>query len=182
MININDLNLTDIAAASSLTDKNTRYIYEAINYVLQKEHFAFNDKFEKWGRINDMDDNELNLILWEYSIFFNTNNINEKRLFSKKALLSKRNKGTVKNLKDVCRILYEGFEISEWFEYNGRPGTFRIFTNKKIINDIEYKNLIETININKNVRSHLDYVELEQNNINNYFIAGYKEIIGGISK
>lgn len=182
MITIDHLNLTDIAAASSLTDINTKHIYEAINYVLQKENLRFKDKFEKWSRVNSMNDDELNLILWEYSAFLNTNNLDEKKLFVKKALLSKRNKGTTKNLKDVCKILYDGFEILEWFEYKGRPGTFRIFTDKKINNVVEYKKLIETVNTNKNVRSHLDYVELKQTNMNNYFIAGYKEIIGGISK
>ena len=176
MITIDHLNLTNIAAASSLTDINTKHIYEAINYVLQKENLRFKDKFEKWSRVNSMNDDELNLILWEYSAFLNTNNLDEKKLFVKKALLSKRNKGTAKNLKDVCKILYDGFEILEWFEYKGKPGTFRIFTDKKINNVVEYKKLIETVNTNKNVRSHLDYVELKQTNMNNYFIAGYKEI------
>ena len=38
MITIDDLNLTDIAAKSTLNDKTTLWIYESINFAIKKKH------------------------------------------------------------------------------------------------------------------------------------------------
>ena len=176
MILIDDLKLTDIAAVSTLDDITTRYIYEAIDYVLQKRNFKINAELKKLELVDFMNEQEINLLLWEYSIYTKNANLNEKKKLVKKAIFSKINMGTTKVLKDVCGVLYKGFDVKEWTEYNGKPGTFRIFTDKKIVDSNEYRELIENINSNKNVRSHLDFIELKQKNSSNYFIKGYKEI------
>ena len=45
MITIDDLNLTDIAAKSTLNDKTTLWIYESINFAIKKKHDAIKRKF-----------------------------------------------------------------------------------------------------------------------------------------
>lgn len=176
MILIDELKLTDIAAISTLDDITTKYIYEAIDYVLQKRNSNANIELKKLEIIDLMNEQEINLLLWEYSIYPKNANLEEKKKRVKKAIFSKINMGTTKVLKDVCGLLYKGFDVKEWTEYNGKPGTFRIYTDKKIIDSNEYRELIENINVNKNVRSHLDYIELKQSNSSKYFIKGYKEI------
>lgn len=176
MILIDELKLTDIAAISTLDDITTKYIYEAIDYVLQKRNSNANIELKKLEIIDLMNEQEINLLLWEYSIYPKNANLEEKKKRVKKAIFSKINMGTTKVLKDVCGLLYKGFDVKEWTEYNGKPGTFRIYTDKKIIDSNEYSELIENINVNKNVRSHLDYIELKQSNSSKYFIKGYKEI------
>lgn len=176
MILIDELKLTDIAAISTLDDITTKYIYEAIDYVLQKRNSNANIELKKLEIIDLMNEQEINLLLWEYSIYPKNANLEENKKMVKKAIFSKINKGTTKVLKDVCGLLYKGFDVKEWTEYNGKPGTFRIYTDKKIIDSNEYRELIENINVNKNVRSHLDYIELKQSNSSKYFIKGYKEI------
>ena len=176
MILIDELKLTDIAAISTLDDITTKYIYETIDYVLQKRNSNMNIELKKLEIIDLMNEQEINLLLWEYSIYPKNVNLEEKKKIVKKAIFSKINMGTTKVLKDVCGLLYKGFDVKEWTEYNGRPGTFRIYTDKKITDSNEYRELIENINANKNVRSHLDYIELKQSNSSKYFIKGYKEI------
>ena len=176
MILIDDLKLTDIAAVSTLDDITTKYIYEAIDYVLQKRNSNVNIELRKLEVIDLMNEQEINMLLWEYAIYPKNITLEEKKKMVKKAIFSKINMGTTKVLKDVCGLLYKGFDVEEWTEYNGRPGTFRIYTDKKITDSNEYRELIENVNANKNVRSHLDYVELKQSNSSNFFIKGYKEI------
>ena len=176
MILIDDLKLTDIAAVSTLDDATTKWIYESIDFVLRGRNSIINSELKKLEMIDLMNEQEINMLLWEYSIYTKNATLEEKKKMLKKAIFSKINMGTTKVLKDVCGLLYKGFDVEEWTEYNGRPGTFRIYTDKKIVDPGEYRELMENIEANKNVRSHLDYIELKQINASKYYISGFKEV------
>lgn len=176
MILIDDLRLTDIAAVSTLDDATTKWIYESIDYVLRSRNSIINSELKKLEMIDLMNEQEINMLLWEYSIYTKNATLEEKKKIVKRAIFSKINMGTTKVLKDVCGLLYKGFDVKEWTAYNGRPGTFRIYTDKKITDSEEYRELMENIEANKNVRSHLDYIELKQINSSNYYISGFKEV------
>lgn len=176
MILIDDLKLTDIAAVSTLDDATTRWIYESIDYVLRGRNSIINSELKKLEIIDLMNEQEINMLLWEYSIYTKNATLKEKKKIVKRAIFSKINMGTTKVLKDVCGLLYKGFDVKEWTDYNGKPGTFRIYTDKKITDPDEYRELMENIEANKNVRSHLDYIELKQVNTSKYHISGFKEI------
>ena len=176
MILIDDLKLTDIAAISTLDDVTTRWIYESIDYVLRSRNSIINSELKKLEIIDLMNEQEINMLLWEYSIYTKNATLEEKKKIVKRAIFSKINMGTTKVLKDVCGLLYKGFDVKEWADYNGKPGTFRIYTDKKITDPDEYRELMENIEANKNVRSHLDYIELKQVNTFKYYVSGFKEI------
>lgn len=176
MILIDDLKLTDIAAVSTLDDATTRWIYESIDYVLRSRNSVINSELKKLEITDLMNEHEINMLLWEYSIFTKNATLEEKKKIVKRAIFSKINMGTTKVLKDICGLLYKGFDVKEWTDYNGKPGTFRIYTYKKIVDPDEYRELMENIEANKNVRSHLDYIELKQVNTAKYYISGFKEI------
>lgn len=176
MILIDDLKLTDIAAVSTLDDATTKWIYESIDFVLRGRNSIINSELKKLEMIDLMNEQEINMLLWEYSIYTKNATLEEKKKIVKRAIFSKINMGTTKVLKDVCGLLYKGFDVKEWTAYNGRPGTFRIYTDKKIVDPREYRELMENIEANKNVRSHLDYIELKQINASKYYISGFKEV------
>ena len=176
MILIDDLKLTDIAAVSTLDDATTRWIYESIDFVLRGRNSIINSELKKLEIIDLMNEQEINMLLWEYSIYTKNATFEEKKKIVKRAIFSKINMGTTKVLKDVCGLLYKGFDVKEWADYNGKPGTFRIYTDKKITDPDEYRELMENIEANKNVRSHLDYIELKQVNNSKYYISGFKEV------
>ena len=176
MILIDDLKLTDIAAVSTLDDATTRWIYESIDFALRGRNSIINSELKKLEMIDLMNEQEVNMCLWEYSIYTKNATLEEKKKIVKRAIFSKTNMGTTKVLKDVCGLLYKGSDVKEWTGYNGTPGTFRIYTDKKIADPNEYRELMENIKANKNVRSHLDYIELKQVNSSKYYISGFKEI------
>ena len=176
MILIDDLKLTDIAAVSTLDDATTKWIYESIDFVLRGRNSIINSELKKLEMIDLMNEQEINMLLWEYSIYTKNSTLEEKKKIVKRAIFSKINMGTTKVLKDVCGLLYKGFDVKEWTAYNGRPGTFRIYTDKKIVDPGEYRELMENIEANKNVRSHLDYIELKQINASKYYISGFKGV------
>lgn len=176
MILIDDLKLTDIAAVSTLDDVTTRWIYESVDFVLRGRNSIINSELKKLEMIDLMNEQEINMLLWEYSIYTKNATLEEKKKIVKRAIFSKINMGTTKVLKDVCGLLYKGFDVKEWADYNGKPGTFRIYTDKKITEPSEYRELMENIEANKNVRSHLDYIELKQVNNSKYYISGFKEV------
>ena len=176
MILIDDLKLTDIVAVSTLDDVTTKWIYESIDYVLRSRNSIINSELKKLELVDLMNEQEINMLLWEYSIYTKNATLEEKKKILKRAIFSKINMGTSKVLKDVCGILYKGFDIKEWADYDGKPGTFRIYTDKKITDPDEYRELMENIEANKNVRSHLDYIELKQVNTSKYYISDFKEI------
>ena len=176
MILIDDLKLSDIAAVSTLDDVTTRWIYESIDYILRSRNSIINSELKKLEMIDLMNEQEINMLLWEYSIYTKNATLEEKKKIVKRAIFSKINMGTTKVLKDVCGLLYKGFDVKEWTAYNGRPGTFRIYTDKKIVDPGEYRELMENIEANKNVRSHLDYIELKQINTSKYYISSFKEV------
>ena len=176
MILIDDLKLTDIAAVSTLDDATTKWIYESIDFVLRGRNSIINSELKKLEMIDLMNEQEINMLLWEYSIYTKNATLEEKKNIVKRAIFSKINMGTTKVLKDVCGLLYKGFDVKEWTDYNGKPGTFRIYTDKKITDPSEYRELMENIEANKNVRSHLDYIELKQVNISKYYISSFKEV------
>lgn len=176
MILIDDLKLTDIAAVSTLDDATTKWIYESIDYVLRSRNSIINSELKKLEMIDLMNEQEINMLLWEYSIYTKNATLEEKKKIVKRVIFSKINMGTTKVLKDVCGLLYKGFDVKEWTAYNGRPGTFRIYTDKKIVDPKEYRELMENIEANKNVRSHLDYIELKQVNTSKYYISGFKGV------
>ena len=91
MILIDELKLTDIAAISTLDDITTKYIYEAIDYVLQKRNSNANIELKKLEIIDLMNEQEINLLLWEYSIYPKNANLEEKKKMVKRAIFSKIN-------------------------------------------------------------------------------------------
>jgi len=88
----------------------------------------------------------------------NCTTIEEKRDLIKNSLNLHRFRGTKYSLKRVLEILGLNGQVSEWFDYGGKPYHFRIsvdMNNKGFDGDTE-KSLIELINANKNVRSKLE--------------------------
>ena len=142
MIKINDLKLIDIAAKSTLTDKTTKWIYESIDYALNKSHEKIMKKF--WINIDELTEKELDFLLWEYHVDYidEYTDTKDKRELIKKSIVAHFNKGTVGGLKSVCEIMFGNVEIKEWFEYGGNPGYFKISTSGKLKNERSWLELL----------------------------------------
>lgn len=185
MININNLNLLDIAATSTLDDITTRHIYESIDYVLQKENEKLKDIFNVVERLNFLTETEIEFLLWEYHVDVINDNLTlqEKRILVAESLLTHMKKGTRGSVETLCNILFGESIIQSWYEYGGVPGKFKIKTEANTSNPVIYNNMINVINQTKNVRSHLESIEyIRKNNVNYFVGTGINNFIKQIIK
>ena len=161
MITIDDLNLTDIAAKSTLNDKTTLWIYESINFAIKKKHDAIKRNF--FLELSELNDVELDFLMWEYHVDYIDSNITRdtKTKLIKRSVFSHFNKGTVGGIKEICEILFNGnVEIIEWFKYGGDPGYFKVNTDGNLSDYEGYKKIIEVVEQYKNIRSWLEGIRL----------------------
>ena len=177
MIKINDLKLIDIAAKSTLTDKTTKWIYESIDYALNKSHEKIMKKF--WINIDELTEKELDFLLCEYHVDYidEYTDTKDKRELIKKSIVAHFNKGTVGGLKSVCEIMFGNVEIKEWFEYGGNPGYFKISTSGKLKNEKDYLKVLNVVNKYKNERSWLEllrFSRIKESKINIGLYRNYK--------
>ena len=170
-ITLDDVVVKDLAPDSLLKDENTKYIMESIDYVIRKIWFENKDKYKLFSRLNSMNDQEIELMLWEMHVDYIDENLNkeQKTDLIKESLLNHMIKGTPAAVENVCSIIFGNAKVTEWFEYNGNPGYFRVSTLGSLQSEEDYKRVIEVINTYKNTRSWLEGLMFERNYKNNLF-------------
>ena len=101
-------------------------------------------------------------------------NEDEKRQLIKNAIKLHKYRGTKYGIIRALEVLNLNADISEWFEYNGKPFFFRVFVNLQdsYTNELE-KRIINIINVHKNVRSWLEKLSFYLLQEPQYLIANY---------
>ena len=175
MITVQDLKLTYIAASSTLTDERTRWIYESIAYAISNQKKRIMDKF--FLNINKLTETEIDYLLWEYHVDYVGENasLESKKELVKIAVIAHFNKGTLGSVKAICKILFGNAEIKEWFDYNGRPGYFKISTSGDLKNEKDFLKVIDVVNEYKNVRSWLESLKFLRTEKSNLYFGDYKK-------
>jgi len=161
MITIDDLDLMDIAAKSTLNDETTLWIYESINFAIKNKHNAIKRKF--FLELSELNDMELDFLMWEYHVDYIGSDITRETKIKliKRSIFSHFNKGTVGGIKEICEILFNGnVEITEWFKYGGNAGYFKVNTDGELPDYEGYKKIIEVVEQYKNIRSWLETIKL----------------------
>lgn len=85
-------------------------------------------------------------------------------------------KGTKTAVISQLKNLNYEIKIEEWFEYGGRPFTFRLITGNESKDKNWLKNVLSLIEEYKNVRSILEAFYLLKEKKHKYYVAGYKEV------
>ena len=172
-ITLDDVVVKDLAPDSLLKDENTKYIMESIDYVIRKIWFENKDKYKLFSRLNSMNDQEIELMLWEMHVDYIDENLNkeQKTDLIKESLLNHMIKGTPAAVENVCSIIFGNAKVTEWFEYNGNPGYFRVSTLGSLQSEEDYKRVIEVINTYKNTPSWLESLMFERNYKNNLYFG-----------
>ncbi len=172
-ITLDDVVVKDLAPDSLLKDENTKYIMESIDYVIRKIWFENKDKYKLFSRLNSMNDQEIELMLWEMHVDYIDENLNKEQKIDliKESLLNHMIKGTPAAVENVCSIIFGNAKVTEWFEYNGNPGYFRVSTLGSLQSEEDYKRVIEVINTYKNTRSWLEGLMFERSYKNNLYFG-----------
>ena len=85
-------------------------------------------------------------------------------------------KGTKTAVISQLKNLNYEIKIEEWFEYGGRPFTFRLITGNESKDKNWLKNVLSLIEEYKNVRSILEAFYSLREKEYKYYVAGYKEV------
>lgn len=138
----------------------------ALSYALSRQVAEFADKAAAariYSNLDAVPESVLDVLASElmaaqYDPAFT---VSAKRGIIKGALLNWITSGTVAQLsRSVEEIFGEGSEISEWFNYDGDPGYFKITTDNPDITDDTVEEFKAVVNVTKRLSAKLDGVTL----------------------
>ena len=103
-ITLDDVVVKDLAPDSLLKDENTKYIMESIDYVIRKIWFENKDKYKLFSRLNSMNDQEIELMLWEMHVDYIDENLNKEREYADTAIYDYSTGEIIKGISEAARI------------------------------------------------------------------------------
>lgn len=111
-----------------------------------------------WDSIDQLSEAELDDLAWELNIlWYDTGaNIDIKRDVVKNSDLVYRRLGTKWAVESVIKSYFGDGYISEWFEYEGEPGRFRVFTANPSVTEEKFGEFINLLNKVKRASAKLD--------------------------
>lgn len=120
----------------------------------------------------------LDELAWAFSIdeYSSTLDRDTKIKLIKSAYHNHSKKGTKNTIVSQLKKLGYSIVLEEWFEYGGRPFTYRLTTEIEVGADGKLKNILELIENYKNVRSILDSLRILRKKEIEIFIGAWKEI------
>lgn len=116
------------------------------------------DVLTTWNHIDELSVEELDELAWELNILWydKSANIDTKRELVKNSDIVYQKLGTKWAVENVIETYFGDGYIREWFEYNGTPGYFRVFSNNPQITDDK---LTEFLNILNKIKRHSSKLE-----------------------
>lgn len=111
-----------------------------------------------WDKIDELSEDELDALAWELNILWYNKeaNIQTKRELVKNSDNIYQHLGTKWAVENVINTYFGDGYIREWFEYNGEPGYFRVYSTNPTITD---ERLLEFLNILEKVKRHSALLE-----------------------
>ena len=106
-----------------------------------------------WDKIDELNESELDALAWELNIMWydKTASIEAKRELVLNSDKVYRRLGTKWAAENVIQTYFGDGYIKEWFEYNGTPGYFRVYSTNPTLNN---ERLTEFMNILNKVKRH----------------------------
>lgn len=106
-----------------------------------------------WDKINELSEDELDALAWELNILWydKSANIDTKRSLILNSDKVYRKLGTKWAVENVIQSYFGDGYIREWFEYDGEPGHFRVYSTNPALNN---EQLTAFMNILEKVKRH----------------------------
>lgn len=152
--------LLDILPENLLADAQIYAAARALDDELRKVTAATRDALIL-PRIDELSEEVINLLAWQWSVYFydELKSLAEKRNAVKQSIAMHRIKGTRRAVELALHMVYTSGEVSEWFEYGGRPHYFRVqFIEPNSIRTEDVDRVIRIINAVRNTRSWLESI------------------------
>lgn len=106
-----------------------------------------------WDKIDELTESELDALAWELNILWydKSANIETKRSLVLNSDKVYRRLGTKWAVENVIQSYFGDGYIREWFDYDGEPGHFRVYSTNPTLNN---ERLTEFLNILEKVKRH----------------------------
>lgn len=116
------------------------------------------EKLTTWDHIDDLTEDELDALAWELNILWydKSASLDTKRDLVKNSDLVYQRLGTKWAVESVIQSYFGEGYIKEWFEYEGEPGYFRVYSTNPTLNN---ERLTEFLNILNKVKRHSSKLE-----------------------
>lgn len=164
MVEYTDVMLSEIMPQNLLEDKTIADCCKAIDTELTKVSKLCREVL-LISRIDELNEDVIDLLAWQLHVDFYDKKLPlaNKRKLVKQSIDWHRRKGTKYAVEQVVSAAIGNSTIEEWFEYNGKPYTFRITNELNTVGkSISMEMLVKCINSVKNVRSHLESITLKR--------------------
>lgn len=118
------------------------------------------EKLSTWDHIDELTDAELDELAWELNIpwYDSTAGIGVKREVIKNSDQVYKRLGTKWAVENVIRTYFGDGYIMEWFEYDGEPGHFRVYSSNPSMNNDRLVEFLSLVNKVKRATAKLDGV------------------------
>ncbi|MCG8639135.1 MAG: phage tail protein I [Desulfobacterales bacterium] len=153
------------AAARALNDDLNRISRETANLIL-------------FARIDELTEPMLSHLAWQFKVEFWEDNLTlaEKRGLIKESIAWHKIKGTPAAVERIGRIVFGSVSLSEWFQYNGMPGRFKLQTQEIVSSQDQYDRMFSMVDAAKNERSVLEALTVSKDKQDDIFNGGVVRI------
>lgn len=159
MIDLKDVTVLDILPDALRRDAKIMAASYALNHTARMI-LSMIDKTSVYALVDVLPEELVDLLALEFRAqYYDIDaKLEEKRGAVKKALLWYRKAGTASVVMELCEFLYGKSIVWEWFDYGGRPYTFKLemLEENRLIDTAGINNFILAVKKVKNTRSLLE--------------------------
>lgn len=117
-------------------------------------------RLSTWDHIDHLSESELDELAWELNILWyeKSANIDTKRDVIKNSDMVYQHLGTKWAVENVIKSYFGDGYIKEWFEYDGEPGHFTVYSSNPSLNDERFTEFLMLLDKVKRASAKLDEV------------------------
>lgn len=162
MIDLYSSNITDILPEAFRKEPEVIALGYAVNKAMQRL-VDYCQNISIYASIDTLPEDVLDLLAVELrtQYYDDSQNIEVKRNLIKNTLVWYTKTGTPASVQEAVAAVFGNGEVVEWFDYDGEPYHFKVYTSNINSTDEMIQQLSDIIGRMKNIRSHLEAVIVE---------------------
>lgn len=164
MIKLKDSLITDGLPDCISDEPRTQALAYAINRQLRKV-LTYSDEARVYDGFRECPEVALDMIANELKIplYKDAYDIETKRKMVANSFLYWCRMGTVYAMEQLCTDLFKDAKVTEWFDYDGEPGHFRIEVEGFKVTQADVNKFIKDLRRIKRLSAHLDSLGIKMN-------------------
>lgn len=158
----NNFPYVDLLPPSLKKDVFLLALAEAIEIEFKQIREEFN-KVSNFVNIDDLPEGLLDYLAYQRHVDFYEFDlpIEQKRELIKNSIAWHRKKGTPWAVEKVASIVFPSADVVEWFDYDGKPYTFKVEVEQPFVASKDIRRLKDVVESTKNKRSHLESIAIK---------------------